>query len=244
VKRLVALIVAVLAAAPTGAEELQIPEPVYPLLARTAETVEGFVAEGWRIEARTDGDLDGDGRADVALVMRATDPASILSPEMCEERLDANARIVAVALARPGVGYELAGDSLDLIPRRENPCAVEHFASPEQMTIEGGVLRIEMERLMSMGSWAAGMTAYRFRLQDGQMLLIGFDYSYLRRNTGDISSLSINYLTGRAKIVVGRIDSEREQVRWVSLHDRRLRRMDEIGDGLMFDPEDLVSNLP
>ena len=44
----------------------------YPALVRHVRSVEGFVPMEWRIEIKRSGDLNGDGRDDVALVLRAT----------------------------------------------------------------------------------------------------------------------------------------------------------------------------
>ncbi len=97
---------------------------------------------------------------------------------------------------------------------------------------------------MSAGGWDMGSTAFKWRWQGGALRLIGFDYSNVRRNTGALSLLSVNYLSGRAKIGTGNIGTDREKVRWRSLRNRRAPTIAEVGDGLMFDPEKLVSSLP
>lgn len=71
-----------------------------------------------------------------------------------------------------------------------------------------------------------------------------FDYSNVRRNTGAMSRLSVNYLIGRAKIATGNIESDREAVRWVRLRSPHGPTLDWIGDGPAFDPEGLVQSLP
>ena len=235
-------LIALLAPAAAAAQEL--PPVDYPRLPAAAATEQGFVPKGWRVEARAEGDLDRDGKADLALVLRGTNPANVISEGMCEEPLDTNPRIVAVVLAGPAGGYRLAADNRELIPRRDNPCQVDPFSDPGQIAIEGGTLRIDLERMMSAGGWDMGTTTFRWRWRDGALTLIGFDYSNVRRNTGALTRVSINYLTGRVKISSGNIASDREKVRWTRLHSRRLPTFSDIGDGLMFDPEDLLSGQP
>ncbi|HYI38789.1 MAG TPA: hypothetical protein VE053_00550 [Allosphingosinicella sp.] len=228
--------------ATAGAQDL--PPVAFPSLPAEAATEEGFVPKGWRIEARAGGDLDGDGRPDTALVLRGADPVNFIPQPMCEERLDTNPRILAMLLARPGGGYRLAVDNHALIPRRDNACQVDPFSDPGQLAIERGILRIDLERMMSAGGWDAGMTTYKLRWRDEALRLIGFDYSNVKRNTGALSRLSVNYLTGRAKIATGNIETDREKIRWTKLRNPQGPTLDWIGDGLAFDPEGLIGTLP
>ena len=228
----------------TSAAAQERPPVDYPPLPDTAATEQGFVPKGWSIQARASGDLDGDRRPDSALVLRSTDPANVLTESMCEERLDTNPRIVAVLLASPAGGYRLAGQSHELIPRRDNSCQVDPFSDPGQIAIEAGTLRIDLERMMTAGGWDMGTTTFKWRWQGGEMRLAGFDYSNVRRNTGAMTLVSINYMTGRVKISTGNIATDREKVRWTRLHGRRMPTLVDIGDGLMFDPEDLLSGQP
>lgn len=233
-----------LPASGAAARDFVIPPVSYPPLPVAGAAAQDFVPQGWRIQARADGDLDGDLRADLALVLRSEDPANVIRETMCEERFDTNPRILAILLAKPGGGYRLAVDNHALIPRRENPCEVDPFSDASQIAIERGTLRIDLERMMSAGGWDAGTATFKWRWRDGALRLIGFDYSNVKRNTGALGLLSINYSTGRAKISTGNIGTDREKVRWTTLRDRRAPTLGGIGDGLMFDPEGLASNLP
>ncbi|MEA3009673.1 MAG: hypothetical protein QOJ91_1365 [Sphingomonadales bacterium] len=227
--------------APAAVAAQDIPPVSYPSLPAEAAAERGFVPAGWRIEARASGDLDGDGQADSALVLRETDPRNIIPQPMCEEKFDTNPRILAVLLAQPGGGYRRVAQNHELIPRRDDACQVDPFS---EIAIERGALRIEFERMMSAGGWDSGRTAFQWRWRDGALRLIGFDYSNVQRNSGAMGLLSINYPTGRVKISTGNIEKDREKVRWKALRNRRAPTIDEVGDGLMFDPEGLVGNLP
>lgn len=241
---LVGTALALLASASAAARDFVIPPVSYPPLPAAGAAAQDFVPRGWRIQTRADGDLDGDSTADLALVLRSDDPANVILETMCEERFDTNPRILAILLAKPSGGYRLAAENHALIPRRENPCEVDPFSDPGQMAIERGSLRIDLERMMSAGGWDAGTASFKWRWRDDALRLIGFDYSNVRRNTGALALLSINYSTGRVKISTGNIGTDREKVRWKTLRNKRPPTIDEIGDGLMFDPEGLVSNLP
>jgi hypothetical protein len=226
---------------PNAASALDLPPVTYPALPAEAATAQGFVPGGWGIETRAEGDLDGDSRADLALVLRNQDRANVVPVEMCGDELDTNPSMLAVLLARPGGGYRLAVENHALIPRRENSCALDGLTA---MSIDRGTLRMDFERMMSAGGWDMGSTAFKWRWRDEALRLIGFDYSNIKRNTGAITGISINYPTGRVKMSTGNIGSDREKVRWRTLRSRRAPTIAEVGDGLMFDPEGLLSGQP
>src|SRR4028119_662896 len=114
--RMLFLCLALLPVAAT-AQEIEVPAVAYPTLPATAATAEGFVPRGWRIDARAQGDLNGDGAADLALVLRGTDPANIVSNQSFgPSNFDTNPRILAVALAERGGGYRLGAQDPRLIP--------------------------------------------------------------------------------------------------------------------------------
>lgn len=218
-----------------------LPEVSAPQMPRHAASAKGFVPEGWRLEHERHGDLNGDGATDLAFIIRGSDPALILPVPMCAETLDTNPRTLAVAVRQADGGYVLVTDSEELIPRHESPCAADVLESPDEFAIRGGALHIQLYRFYSMGSWETSTTSFAFRLLDEEMVLIGFDTMSATRNSGEMRSVSVNYLTGRAKLTAGRIDTDRERVRWVDLHHRRKISLASVGNGLEFDPEDLVS---
>jgi hypothetical protein len=235
-----------LAAAPAAAQEDEAPPVTYPTLPARAATAEGFVPAGWRIDARAQGDLNGDGDSDLALVLRGQDPANVVSGSLGPANFDTNPRILAVAFAERGAGgYRLVVQNHRLIPRHVIATIDDPF-DPEgdALEIERGTLKVSLIRFASAGGWDAGGTAFTFRWQNGALRLIGYDFDNVRRNTGESTSLSINFVTRRARIATGRIESDAERVRWSRIRAGPLLTIDEIGDGLEFDPDGAVSRLP
>jgi len=111
------------------------------------------------------------------------------------------------------------------------------------MEIARGVLHIDLGHFMSAGGWSAGTSHFHFRWSGNALRLIGFDYSNVQRNTGALSTLSINYLSRRVKVEHGNISADRQTVRWTRLKPGPLPTVDEVGDGMAYDPEGLVSGL-
>jgi hypothetical protein len=222
-----------------------IPPARYPSLPAQAANAAGFVPQGWVLEASAVGDLNGDGRKDFALVLRQQDRANLLAHDgFCENPLDTNPRILAVAFAEAAGGYRLALQNRDFIPRRDNPCALDAFSAEGGIEISRGSLRLFFEHMMSVGGWGAGTTSYAFRWRQGAMRLIGFDHSNVQRNTGCLNTISINYLTRRTRATRAWMSSEGEEVRWRRLPAQPLPTLAAIGDGMTFDPGRLIENMP
>lgn len=239
------ILVTLLAPTAAAAQELAIPEVDYPSLPATGARAEGFVPAGWRIDAREEGDLNGDGAADLALVLRGRDPANVLGNDgLGGPQIDTNPRILAVALRESG-GYRLVVQNHRLIPRHTDPILEDPFdPAGEALKIERGTLKLSLIRFANAGGWDAGGTAFTFRWQDGALRLIGFDWDNVRRNTGETTEVSINFLTGRMRLTTGRLESDRQQVRWSRIPAGPLLTIDQIGDGLDFDPNGILGGLP
>jgi hypothetical protein len=225
------------------------PPPVsYPTLAATAPDAKGFVPRGWKLETQDTGDLDGDGLPDLAFALHQQDTRNIVpNGPLCGDTLDTNPRILAVALAQHGGGYRLATQNHSLVPRRDNACAEDWFGSEGVtgggMDVMRGTLRVRLGRFMSAGGWSMGSITYTFRWQQGALRLIGYDYTNVQRNSGEMDTLSINYLTRRVKVGAGSIGDDNLTTRWSMIPAQPLLTIDEVGDGLEFDPNGLVGGL-
>jgi hypothetical protein len=213
-----------------------IPEVTYPTLPRQGATVSAFVPRGWRLEAQASGDLNRDRRADAAMVLRMDSERNRIAPSWNpNSRYDTNPRMLVVAFARAGGGYELALVDHSLIPRLENPNQDDPF---DEVKIVGGTLQARMHLFLSAGGWRMGGSAYTFRWQDGGFKLIGFDRDAVMRNTGETEEISINYLTGRKLLKTGNIGTDEQRSRSLVMPRKPLLDLAQIGDGLMFDPDE------
>lgn len=213
-----------------------IPAARYPALAATAAAAEGFAPEGWAVESQVSGDLNGDQRADLVLILRQRDPANIIRHEgLGENPLDTNPRILAIALATPGGAFRLAEQDHVFIPRTTNPVLQDPLE--EAPTIRNGVVSIRLSFFASAGSWMMSNATAKFRLRQGRLELIGHDYNEVRRNTGEMVQRSVNFLTRRVSTVNTRVDDEGEpEPVWTTLPPGPPLTLKQVGDGLAFDP--------
>jgi hypothetical protein len=94
-------VISLLLSGPAVAAEPVIPPVSYPALVKHAGSIEGFVPMEWRIEIQKSGDLNGDGRDDVALVLRAMDDRNVVDMrgQGGPENYDTNPRILMAAFA-------------------------------------------------------------------------------------------------------------------------------------------------
>ena len=67
--------------------------------------------------------------------------------------------------------------------------------------------------------------------------LIGYDYDETKRNSGERTVTSINYLTGKVKTSKGTIQEDALRDEWRPLKGKRKICLEDIGDGLEFQPE-------
>ena len=234
-----ALFAFALLADPGAAQDLVIPKVTYPALPARAASAQGFVPPGWKLELQVSGDLNRDGRPDIAFVLRQQDPKNVIPNKqgLGVDPLDTNPRILAVVFANASSGYELAVQNHALIPRHIDPVLADPLDEPGGFTIERGALRVKLHLFSSAGSWTMSNTSYVFRHQNGRFELIGFDRETTQRNSGRISGISINYSTGKANITTGSIESDAKKVTSKSLRPGQLLTIDQIGDGLEFEPK-------
>lgn len=221
---------------PAAAQELRIPPVDYPVLPAHAAKAEGFVPSGWRIEQQLRGDLNGDRRDDLVLVLRQQDARNIVEHDgFGISPLDSNPRMLAIAWATPA-GYTLAAQNHTLITRHEAPNLSDVFEDGDGVSIVGGTLRTTLFFLSNAGSWSTGSASYTFRWQNGAFALIGYDRDSMMRNSGQTESLSINYSTRRVRHAEGSIESDQDTVRWETLTSPRRWTLETVGDGSDFDP--------
>ncbi|NTV46202.1 MAG: hypothetical protein HGB11_06700 [Chlorobiales bacterium] len=231
------LLVAGLISKTAFAQVDDLPKVTYPHLPRQAPSAEGFVPSGWKLELMKVGDLNGDGIADLLMVLHQNDPANLVPNKygLGVDTLDTNPRILAVAFGSKS-GYTLAAENHTLIPRRDSP-TLDDPLEEGGVNIGRGTLRVSLHLWASAGSWSTSNTTYTFRYQENCFKLIGYDRNELRRNSGETTDLSINYLSRKAKVVHGSIEDSKQDVKWKPVPNHPLLCMDEVGDGFEFNPE-------
>jgi len=155
-----------------------------------ADAPEKFAPAGWKIEKQISGDLNGDSVPDYALKLVEAKPEKDAEGDPTER-----GRALVIALATKDGRLTRAGvaDSLLQCTR----CGGAFYGvveTPAEVTIDKGAIVVQQDH----GSRNVTNTTYRFRYEPstGKFLLIGFDLLDADRATAQVTSESINYLTG------------------------------------------------
>ena len=236
-KSLAALLLVSVATSAVAAadDDPAIPAASYPMLVPHAQLAEGFVPPGWKLESKLTGDLNGDGRDDVVLVLRGADPRNIIEIGG-QKNYDTNPRILAVAFAGTADGYDLVLENHTLISRTTEPSAQDPLDANGVQ--EGGIEITKRTIKVTLGYFSGimGRKTYTFRYRDKRFGLIGYDSIDVERFSGAMAQVSVNYLTRKMNLTRGNISSDTDKVTRKTLRPGQLLTMEQIGDGLDFSP--------
>jgi len=202
------------------ASEDDLPKIAYPRLPTTVQHASDFVPSGWKLVALDTGDLSGDNQPDVAVLMRMADPANIksVSSSPYYKTDDTNPYLLAIGFARGG-GFTLATSNSALFPREVAPMHGDDPPGPETVEIRQGVLILTLGHIR-------GFDRLRFRWNGRAFPLIGYDCAGVAG--GDFTSLSVNYLTGKAMIEKGDVSSDHGKVTTVEIRPDKRPTLDQI----------------
>lgn len=178
--------------APTVSAETPQPTAEQIKLAKDQVKYKAYIPKSYVLFEAVEGDLNKDGKADTALIIKGTDPKQWVDHEY-RGKLDRNRRGIIILLNQgtknQQTQYTKYLQNLDCFSS-ENEEGGVYFAPELWVEIDKGILDIHY------GHGRYGYWRYLFRLQDQDMRLIGYDDSenhgpYTHRET------SINFLTGR-----------------------------------------------
>jgi hypothetical protein len=198
----------------------KLPAVAYPPLATSVRHANDFVPRGWKLVAITTGELNGNGRPDVAVLMRMADPRNIkpVTGSHYYKTDDTNPYLLAIGFGREN-GFVLATSHHALFPREIAPMHGDDPPGPETVEIRRGVLTSTFGQLR-------GFDRLHFRWDQHAFTLIGYDCGGL---VGDETwSVSANYLTWKARIGKTEIGSDRSKVSVVGLRPRPRPTLDRV----------------
>lgn len=212
------------------------PPIAMPSVPRSASSAAGFAPSGWKMERSLRGDLNKDGRPDLVLILKGADPACLVRTELAAEPLDTNPRLLIVAFGATR-GYRLHLANISIIPRREDPFTDDPLENGD-LSIRGEVVRLRLGYWRSAGGWSTYSNSLSFRWDGKAMRLIGFDRDHLQRNSGETEKLSVNFLTGKARVATGSMEDEaKEKIVWKRLPPQVPATLETFGNGLEYEPK-------
>ena len=216
----------------TAASADEMPAIVYPVIPSAVADRRALVPAGWHVEAEATGDLNGDHRTDLALVLQSN------TPDVAFEGVPTvGPRILVVGFAaREGFGRVFSFHRL--IPRSDNPYLEDVF-DPESgsLAIQQGRLVITLRFFLTAGGWDRFTKTFSFVWNRRNFELAGFDYDFDHRRTGLTRHWVANYKAGTLEYSTGRSSSDAPaKNRKSKLRVRKPITLEMVGNGLTFDP--------
>ncbi|MBK9579090.1 MAG: hypothetical protein IPK50_19600 [Fibrobacterota bacterium] len=142
-----------------------------------ARSARGFVPGGWNLDTVVRGDLDGNGKPDLAMVFwdhspEADDPRDEEEKQKFPEPPGSHdkVRILAVALA-DSKGYRLVAENDTIIPEWSYWNQADPF---EGISIKDGKLSLDLWNFMTFGSWGMQSAHFEFGWTERALRLSGF----------------------------------------------------------------------
>lgn len=164
-----------------------------------------FVPAGWQLESQISGDLNADGKADLALKLVQKKQSS------SEEQIENRERALVIAFQTAQGKYQRATVARTVL--QCTACGGAFYGvmtAPAEISIVKGVLIVNQDH----GSRNVSHYTIRFRYAPARKRfeLIGLDYHDYDRLTLDTLEESSNFLTGDKIIVTRKTDPKTEKV--------------------------------
>ncbi|WP_105381860.1 hypothetical protein [Neorhizobium alkalisoli] len=228
---LLAVAIAVAGIDAASAEDDGLPPVDYPSLPAAVATRAELVPAGWTLEAEASGDLDGDKRADLALVLQSEKPD--LDPT--GEPLVGPRMLVVAFGARKG--YQRITANHQLIPRATSSFVEDYFdAASGALTIKRGTLTISLHYFATAGGWGMWDKTYSFKWRKDDFVLSRFDHDYTHRAKGDTKRIIADYGTRSLRVITGNIRNDATKTKKLKLPGPSTVTLEQVGDGMEFSP--------
>lgn len=238
---LILAIAALCSVRPARADDPDMPPVTYPAIPASVASRADLVPAGWKLEAEASGDLDHDGRPDLAVVIRSEKPdLSFDGHPLRGPRMLIVAFGAAPALNDGGAsqgGYERVVANHTLIPRTDNPNADDYFdAETHPLQIRRGELSVALTLFLSMGGWDTWTNTFTFVWKKDRMELARFEGDSTNRGSGVTTLTIADYGRRRLTVTTGSIENDLSKTRKRPFPKGEAPTLASIGDGISFQP--------
>ena len=205
----------------------------YPSIKTTGQSIIDFVPTGWTILDSAYGDLNYDGVKDAAIVIQHRD--SVLLLNSLGDTVFTKPRVLLVLFKKPSENcFQLVEQSNSFILKHDNPAMDDPY---QELAVNKGILEIKFHFFYNMGSWYVTNAVYKFRFQQGQLVLIGADNSSFHRATHDFEDYSYNFLTKKRALTKGNDNKGTKKTTWKPLNISQLKTLKTISEPFTWEVE-------
>ncbi|KEC83204.1 MULTISPECIES: hypothetical protein [Acinetobacter] len=150
-------------------------------------SLQKFVPNNWEILAQAEGDLNQDGKKDIAL---------IIQPKNENQH---NRKLLVLFQKGQQLQLKLSRQIPNWTYRSEELC-IEDALDDSSLTIKNQRLDVLFNTMSSCSNTYGLIYTYGFKLKNNQFHLIGFDVYDLDKISGKLKETSLNFLSNKAKV--------------------------------------------
>ena len=161
--------------------------PVISFANQSTGALQKFVPHDWEILSQAKGDLNQDGKEDIALLIQP------------KNKHQHKRKLLILLKTDQQLQLKLSQHIPKWTYRANEPCA-EDALDDSSLNIKNQRLELLFNSMSSCSNTYGLITTYSFKLNQNHFHLIGYDSSYLDKITGQQDEISINFLTHKAKL--------------------------------------------
>ncbi|MBQ6966035.1 MAG: hypothetical protein IJP82_10195 [Bacteroidaceae bacterium] len=187
-------------------------------------SAEQIVPEGWE-HKEAEGDLNKDGVSDLVVLAKPNFKENMMTRDDGYE-YNFNPYILAIYFGQEDGNYQQWKQYEDLFEPDSEWSSVDVGIN----ITERGTLNISPDFFASAGTYGTSQTTYTYRFQNGDFYLIGMESTEMSRNTGEMTTVSENYLTWKRQTIEDNAFEEvKKKETWSKMEKKPLKKLGEEG---------------
>jgi hypothetical protein len=194
----------------------------YPNINKQGQDINSFLPYGWILLDSTQGDLNKDNHNDLVFIIQHKDSVTVIKKDFDNnDTVITQPRVLIILFYNPTTNqYQLLEQNNSFILNHDNLNIEDPY---QDISINKGVLKIDFHVFMNMGGWGMSNNSYKFRYQGNEFCLIGADYNYVHRGSGETEERSYNFLTKKVKVAMSTIESDKQKTTWRTIVLKELK---------------------
>ena len=193
-------------------------------LKQQGTSAEQIVPKGWE-HSEAEGDLNKDGIKDLVVLAKPNFKENMQTRDDGYE-YNFNPYILAIYFGQAEGGFKQWKQYEDMF----EPDSEWSSVDVDIEITERGTLNISPDHFASAGSYDTSQTTYTFRFQNGDFYLIGKECTEMSRSTGEMTTVSENYLTWKRQTIEDNAFEEvQKKEKWEKMEKEPLKKLGDEG---------------